>query len=329
MRISDRSAGDSGSGKYIASIDLGSHTARFLLCRMSDSENIIEPLLRKRYYTSLAHGFDENGRGNISETGIKNTLKALQIFSEIAREYRAVKICGAATGIFRRAENGDFLLNLIRKKTGIDIKTVTGEKEALYTLKGVNHALCLKDDNTVLFDLGGSTTEFIYGKNNNPVIQSLPIGALILTDRYLKKEPFKDSDFDTVKSYVYNILKKAFSDKFSGKSSLTLAGAGGTVTALAALINRITIENINPEEINGLILNIDQIEGIFEKIKPLSIPERVKLPGMDRGRAEVISAGIIAVLGIMRIFSVSQLTASYSDILEGLIISYLQGEKND
>jgi exopolyphosphatase/guanosine-5'-triphosphate,3'-diphosphate pyrophosphatase len=318
--------GTGRNDKYIASIDLGSHTARFLLCRILDYHEIIKPVIRKRYYTNLAEGFKEKGRGIIGIKGINRAVKALEDFSKITEEYNPKKICAAATGIFRRADNSNVLLNLIRDKTGIDIKIVPGEKEALFTLKGVVHALNLTEKDTILFDLGGATTEFIYGKHNDPDIQSLPIGAFILTDRYLNREPLKDSDLNIICQYIDNILKRAFSNEAKGLSNTKLIGSGGTVTSLAAMINRMELKDIRPEKINGLTIRRDRIENLLKTIMKLSISERLKLPGIDRGRAEVILAGTIAVLRIMYYFGVSQLTVSYSDILEGLIISYLQGE---
>lgn len=313
----------------MASIDLGSHTARFLLCRIIDSHEIIKPIIRKRYYTNLAEGFKEKGRGNIGIKGINRAVKAVEDFSKIAEGYNTKKICAAATGIFRRADNGNVLLGLIRDKTGIDIKIVPGEKEALFTLKGVVHALNLTEKDAILFDLGGATTEFIYGKNSDPDIHSLPIGAFILTDRYLNREPVKDSDLNIICHHIDNILKRAFSKGANGLKNKKLIGSGGTVTSLAAMINRMELRDIRPEKINGLTLRLDRIEELLKTMMTLSISERLKLPGIDRGRAKVILAGTIAVLRIMYYFGVSQLTASYSDILEGLIISYLQGEKDE
>ncbi len=315
--------------RYIASIDMGSHTARFLLCRISDTNNTAEPVIRKRVYTSTAHGFDAEGTGTIGPEGIKRAIDAVSGFLLIAQKYRPEKICGAATGIFRRAENGDFLLNLIREKTGIDIETVSGEKEALYTLKGIVNALDLNEKGTVLFDLGGSTTEFIYGEYDNPLVRSLPIGALILTDRFLKRDSADISDLYPIYRYIDDMLEKAFLSDPPVSLVTTLAGSGGTVTSIAALINGIDVKELGPERINGLTVDIDDVEGLLKKILPLRVSEKLKLAGIDRGRAEVITAGTAAVLKIMKYFRVSRLTSSYSDILEGQIISYLQGDKNE
>ena len=80
---------------------------------------------------------------------------------------------------------------------------------------------------------------------------------------------------------------------------------------------------------NGLILQRDQIEDLFESIKTLSVTERMRLHGLEQGRAGIILAGTIAVLRILYFFRSIQMTVSLSDILEGIIIAFLQGEEDD
>ena len=92
----------SGKERYIASVDLGSHTARFLLCRVVDSPETIQPVVRRRFYTNLAEGFNQNDTGAIGRESIKRAVNALQEFSVISENYAPEIIVGAATGVFRR-----------------------------------------------------------------------------------------------------------------------------------------------------------------------------------------------------------------------------------
>ena len=108
-----------------------------------------------------------------------------------------------------------------------------------------------------------------------------------------------------------------------------LIGSGGTATSLAAMAMNLEEANVTPERINGATVRYDDIQSIYDSIRPLSYAERVRLKGIDEGRAEVILSGTIAVMSIMEFFSSDSLTVSYSDILEGLIISYLKGEKDE
>ena len=313
-----------GEERYIASVDLGSHTARLLLCRIVDSPEKIKPVLRKRLYTDLAKGFSQENAGIISRESINRALNALKEFSVISEKYNPEKILGAATGVFRRAVNSKELLNLIREKTGISVRIVSGEEEAAITLKGVVHALGLKEPPCVFFDLGGSTTEIVFENNNKTAVMSLPIGAFVLNDRYLRHDPPVSDEIEGLRENVYRLLSGSIGEWAADNPFI--AGSGGTVTSLAALINDIDKKDLDPELINGVSLNSNQLLGIYDKLKPLSFRERSELKSIDEGRAMVILAGTIAVLTIMEYFKSRCLTVSYSDILEGLILSYLEGE---
>ena len=143
-------------GKYIASIDLGSHTARFLVCKIVEPPALFRPVARKRFYTNLAEGFNQEDTGIISSASMEKAVNAVEDFAIVAEEYSVEKIVGAATGIFRRALNSQDLLNEIKTRTGVEIKTVSGEDEAELTLKGISYALGLSDYPDAFFDLGGS-----------------------------------------------------------------------------------------------------------------------------------------------------------------------------
>lgn len=317
----------SGKERYIASVDLGSHTARFLLCRVVDSPEIIQPVVRKRFYTNLAKGFNQQETGTIDGKSIKRAENALREFSVISENYAPEVIIGAATGVFRRAQNSETLLDVIKEKTGIDIKIVTGEEEAAITIKGIIHSLALKERPDVFFDLGGSTTEIVFNNKNTSNIASLPLGAFVLNGLYLINDPPLAGEIENLREYIYRILSESISGRL--KNNPTVIGSGGTITSLAALVNDFDKEEVNPEAINGIKLEFDQIMQVYNRIKELSFTERAKLKSIDEGRAEVIITGTIAVMTIMDFLRTNKLTVSYSDILEGLIISYLEGEKHE
>ena len=81
--------------------------------------------------------------------------------------------------------------------------------------------------------------------------------------------------------------------------------------------------------INGRTLGIDKICNLYDRLKTLNFSDRLKIKSIDEGRAKVILAGTLAVVSIMEFLKANNLTVSYSDILEGLILSYIEGEKDE
>ncbi|MFC1535474.1 hypothetical protein ACFL7M_19165, partial [Thermodesulfobacteriota bacterium] len=259
---------------------------------------------------------------------MERTLHALEDFILTAEEYGVKKIRAVSTGVVRRAINRNLFLALIHNRTGIDVLIISGEKEARFTREGVLHALNIDSGASVIFDLGGGTTEFISGYKDNSVVRSVPLGAMVLTQKFLGSDTPGQDKIEKLSEYTDKILNGALPRKRYGEN-IRLVGSGGTVTTLAAMIKRIDIKDITDKRLNGLILERGQIEDLFTHMKSISISERLRLPGLDRARAGAILAGAVTVIRILYFFHSERMTVSYSDILEGILISYLQGEYHE
>ena len=216
------------------------------------------------------------------------------------------------------ATNRDEVLDLISRETGIRPRVVTGEEEARLTARGVLHSLDMGALSYRIFDLGGGTTEFITGQGDVFQTMSLPLGAMTLTRECLFSDPPTNSEIETLSEKVDGVLQGSHP---GGETDALLVGTGGTVTTLGIMMHHIAIPDIHPEGMNGLTLERDAVEALFEHMKGLPGKERVRLAGLDRGREDVIFAGTLVVLRIMHIFQSPVVTISMSDILEGILIA--------
>lgn len=307
----------------IASIDLGSHTARLLVSQRREPPGSIRPIIRRRAYIRLAEDFDDQGERNIKQEAIDRTLNALEDFVSVIRAYNVEVIQAVSTGVVRKAANREHFLNLIFDRTGIKVNLISGEEEARLTGKGVLHSLGIRDGPFLIFDLGGGSTEFIAGNGRVDLVRSIPLGAVILSQRYLGNDPPDEESLKVLEEHVDEVLRKAFPPQ-SYQQDRLLVGTGGTVTTLAAMVNDIPVEEISPERMNGLVLDRGGLEAVFKKMTRLRVEERVKLPGLDRGRADVIPAGSMVVIRIMHHFNTRKMMVSLSDLLEGILIDGLE-----
>jgi exopolyphosphatase / guanosine-5'-triphosphate,3'-diphosphate pyrophosphatase len=238
-----------------------------------------------------------------------------------------------ATGVVREANNQAAFLKAIRDRTGIEVKAISGEEEAFLTGLGVRHALQINKEPFVIFDLGGGTTEFLIGAGGadqrRPLTDqafSLPLGAAVCTQRFLRSDPPSAREVESLEKEISNVLQAFHVPRPSG--GYLLVGTGGTVTTLAALIHKISLDETSPERMNGLILAITDLEDLLTRIKRMARQERVDLLGLDPDRGNVILAGFFIVMMIMRYFHASEVIVSLSDLLEGTLIDYL-GEEGD
>jgi len=237
-------------------------------------------------------------------------------FAGLMRDYGVDRYRAVATGIIREAMDRDRFLAHIREETGIQIEVISGEREALLSGRGAVTALGIRRSYLV-FDLGGGTTEFLQERGGMPTPCSISLGAAVLTKRCIRSDPPDKQELDAISSEIDQRLKEAGIRK---GEHMTVVGTGGTVTALAALIDRVPADDITPEQLNGRVLAFSQLETSLEQMKALKSEERVARLGLDRGRADVIVAGVLVVMGILRFMGVRELTVSMSDLLEGLLI---------
>ena len=311
-----------------ASIDIGTHTARLLVASKSGPRGFLRPLFRKRAYIRLAAGFDYSGKKIIQSNAIDRTLEVLEDFSFCIRKFSPHSVNAVATGVVRQAANRNEFLSRICQHTGIRVRAITGNEEARLTMKGVFHGLGIKASPFFIFDLGGGSTEFLLGGEGMTAISSLPLGAMILTQEYLKSDPPEEAEIAELSSHIDRCLEKLNLGVNGGRDQCRIVGTGGTMITLVAMLYSIPDTEIVPERINGLILKKKQIEALFNKIRALALKERLRLPGLDQGRVDVIVAGSLIVLRILYYVKSLKVVVSMSDLLEGILIDCFEGEEN-
>ena len=313
----------------IASIDLGSHTARLLIARVGDDDGVFEPLMRKRSYIYLAGDFDPVLK-RISKEASARAVTVLKEFSRIIEDWQVKRVVAVATGVVRQAVNRNGFLKEIFEESGLRVSAISGEKEAQLTSKGALGALGIKNPPFFVFDLGGGTTEFLlslfpgHGKEGR-VVGSVSLGAMMLTNAFLLSDPPAEKEMKALVEHIDQILDlKCLSFPANGP----VIGTGGTVAALCAMHNGFSQNAVVPEKINGLVLSLSQVEACLEKMCRLTIVRRIERLGLDSGRARVIVAGAAVVARLLRHLKVSELLVSMSDLLEGALMDFLEGEQH-
>ena len=163
--------------------------------------------------------------------------------------------CLRATGVVRRAENGEEFLKSVHDVTGFPVSVLSEASEAFLSAKGILSAL--PSPKALFFDLGGSSTEFLLvdAEKAEPVWStSVFIGAATLTERYLPGDPPSPvcpRASDAVRSALYPALSHGMYLANSGasSSSVRLVGTAGTVTTLAAMCLEMAV--YHPFRVNG------------------------------------------------------------------------------
>jgi len=313
----------------LASIEIGTNSIRMLIAEKGISENTLKPILRKRVIARLGKNFNKKKARIIEPEPMSKSISVLENFFDIAHQFDISSPIVVATGVVREARNRNDFIALIKKKLGHTIKVITGEEESHLTCRGVLSSLDFRREPLVIFDCGGGSTEFIWTNTNKWETISINLGAVILTDDYLNTDPPSDKDIYRIFKYIDNSFKvKLEYIKALCKEAFTLVGTGGTIICLAAMIHGIQETEFN-ETLNGFVIKRKDIKALFTKIKGIPRAKRLKkLAGLEPGREDIIVAGTIIVIKIMDYFEKDEIIVSYSDLLEGLPLQYMEGGKN-
>ncbi len=312
----------------LASIEIGTNSIRMLIAQIDGMGGPLRPVLRKRSLTRLGEGFGTQGTGALTKEAMARSIEVLKGFLSLASEQGASSPLVVATGVVRRATNREAFMGLIAENTRPPVTIISGQREADLTWKGVTRCLEEGRDADVIFDLGGGSTEFILNDATERKALSMDMGAVTLTDEYLSSDPPTDGEIYNLDSHIEQELKRCLEPrKTIMRGRPFIVGTGGTVVTLAAMLHGIG-EGGFGETINGLMIQAEGIRSLIETMKGMPATERLNLKGLEPGREDIILAGTLLVAKVMECFQAKEIMASYSDILEGILIDYLEGEAN-
>lgn len=313
----------------LASIDIGSNTLRLLVAGAVPGAGL-RPLLYRRAVTRLGGGFSET-RG-IAPVAAERTISALEGFVREARGLGAESIRAVATSAVRRAANRESFIEEIRKRTGLDVRVISGDEEAALTLKGVLSEIKLPRERLLVMDVGGGSTEYIASTGRRAEGQwSLEMGVVRLAEGFLRGDPPERESLAAIEGAILDFLKdlKKLMERdgvspelYSCLSGAAFVGTAGTVTTLAAI--DLEMEEYRREAVNGHVLSKDRVAGLYKDLSGLTLGERKKIKGLEPGREDLIIPGAAITLLTMDAFGFDRMTVSDSGLLEGILIEALE-----
>lgn len=300
----------------IASIDIGTNTFRLLVSE-ADGGSSIKKLYISREITRLGEGLTPE-KMLINPNAIDRSLKVLSGYSLKLREYEVGKLRAVATSAVRESLNGRDFVKRVEAETGIPVEVISGDEEARLTVEGVLNSVSFDTPDCLIFDIGGGSTEYVYVKDGDiKNITSTGLGVVRLTEKYLGGETDTEPDITLLSRNIHETIADSLSSfPAVGGDGLTLIGTAGTPTTLAAI--ELRLAKYDPALVNNFILTRAMIERTLKTISSVPKSERTKVPGLEKGREDLIVSGIAIVLKTMERFSSDWMVVSDAGLLEGI-----------
>ena len=311
----------------LAGIDIGTNAVRMLIADIGASS--FRELASGRIITRLGQDLDLTGL--LSSEAQERCLAALQKFSRTVSSFPGAAISVVGTSALRTAENRDEFVQTLRQRTGLELRVISGDEEARLTLLGVRRALSPVGrgqadplHSSLVMDIGGGSSELILTiAGATAQVQSLPLGAVYLTERHIRNDPPTLRELDAVRAAVHRELdaweqELTRSGGLAPKGFATLAGTAGTITTLAAM--DLELERYDPGRINGHVLSRSSLDGLVRALSVTTLEQRRKLRGLEPGREDIILAGAVICQEVMERCGKRNLLVSDWGLREGIVL---------
>jgi len=296
----------------LATFDVGSNTVLLLAAEVDERRQprILAELSR---ITRLGRGVDKNGRLDPGSSAL--TLTTLQEFAATAARLGVERIAAAATAALRDAADGSEFIARVKERAGIQLQVIPGAEEAALSHLAVVRGLSLDQSLPLLIvDIGGGSTELIRAEPGAELeLASLQIGSVRLTERCVHSDPPSDADTASLRATIEDALD-GLGWRFR---PARLVGIAGTVTTLCAVA--LGLLSYDSGAVHGHRLPRTEVLRVIGLLRSLPQVERLKLPGLPEGRADVLFAGATILEHVLERFGANEVTVSDQGVRWGLL----------
>ena len=295
-------------------MDIGTNSVLLSVCELKGREPIV--LYEGAVTTRLGEGLLESG--SLKTEAMNRTIEAVKSYLKICDRLKVERIKVIGTSAIREADNSDRFVSMI-ERLGLELRIISGDEEAYLSFISVAMDSSITPPLSAPFavvDVGGGSTELIIGEGRRMIFhRSFPLGAVKLTERFLRTDPPKEEELEEMIEFV----REGIDVELYGVR--VMVGIGGTITTLAAV--KLELLKFDPLAVHGLKFSYDEVSRVCRRVWGVSLEDRRKLKGLDPTRADIIVAGTAIVRTVMEKLGAEELIVSYKGVRYGVIYEHL------
>ncbi|MBC7462770.1 MAG: Ppx/GppA family phosphatase [Actinobacteria bacterium] len=301
----------------VGAIDCGTNSIRLLIADISDSS--FREVYRGMEIVRLGQGVDETGQ--FHPDAIERTLTAVDTFHrELAR--RGVgKLRFCATSASRDATNRDLFLDGVHERLGIYPEVISGDEEAALSFRGATQVISQNQGPFLVVDIGGGSTEFVFGRESVESAKSVNIGCVRMSERHFRSDPPTTQEIESARQDIVAAIAQAAALVPITQANTLIAVAGTATTVAAAALG---LREYDRYSIHLSRIKAEKVHEVSKMFLTMNRAERSALGYMHPGRVDVITAGSLVLSEVMRATGAKEFVASESDILDGMAWSLAQ-----
>ena len=307
----------------VAVIDLGTNTFNLLIAEAKTEEGFVT-IYNEKLPVRLGEGGINSG--TIVPDAYQRGLEAMDTYAAAIRQWRVDKKLAFATSAIRNASNGQQFADDVFRRCGIRINIISGDQEAQYIYEGVNQALEFREENSLIMDIGGGSTEFIIANKNGLLWkQSFEIGASRLLQRFNPSDPITQEQIEEITAFLEFALAP-LREAVEDYPVYELIGASGSFDSLAEMILARFYAGEEFDE-TEFVFDLGQAEVIHKQLLSSTREQRLQIKGLVAMRVDMIVISAILVEYIIRELGIAHMRMSSYALKEGVLNEFLSGNR--
>jgi exopolyphosphatase/guanosine-5'-triphosphate,3'-diphosphate pyrophosphatase len=298
----------------VAAVDCGTNTIRLVITDLDPATNEQRDLVRRSEIVRLGQGVDRTGE--FAPEALRRTFAVSDDYAALIDDARVATVRLVATSAARDARNGDEFRAGMAERFRADVEVISGEEEASLAYAGAARGVEGHDravPPVLVIDVGGGSTEFVMDVAGQVGGQSLDIGSVRMTERYLASDPPTAEEVTAARAGIDDAIATL---TVPIAQAATLVGVAGTVTTVAAMT--LGLDSYDSARVHRAWLPADRVATTVDELARMTVEERRGLGFMAPGRADVIVGGGVIVAEVLGRLGLPGMLVSESDILDGI-----------
>lgn len=298
--------------QQLAAIDLGSNSFHMIVARVENNQ--IHVIDRLKEMVRLASGLDKNHV--LSREKMEEAAACLSRFGQRIKDLPPCNVAAAGTMTLRRARNSQFFLPMAEQALGFPINIVGGSEEARLVYQGVAHSFSLAEENRLVMDIGGGSTEFIIGQGLEPqLMESLNMGCVNMTQKWF-------ADGELTPNQFHNAILAArrqlewIADDYRKVGWSEAIGSSGTAKAIGKILSA----NFDTKG----VINHDALLQLKDLMQKQGKIRKIEIDGLSQKRAPVLAGGLSIMIAAFEQLQIKEMRASDAALREGLLYDMLE-----
>lgn len=300
----------------VSAIDIGSNAIRMMVADISAASPILH--IDKKFRAPVRLGHDVFTSGMIGPEAMEISKATFRRFAETNQKMQVQKCRAVATSACREAKNRQEFVTEIKKISGIDIEIIDGTEEGRLIHLAVRKEVDLENKKTMLIDIGGGSVEVTFSEGPQMLAtKSFPMGTVRVLEN-LAKRKMNESHLNIIMGEFLAELGEHIYKNVDHDPVDFAIGTGGNLECLGQL--KVQLLKRTP----STFITLAELTEIIDRLRLLSIRDRIEKLGLRSDRADVIVPAAVLVQTIMRQAETEKIVIPAVGLRDGLIWSMLE-----